>query len=437
MLGSSRVTRRTSRPRFLRALRQMTGNFFSGAGLMEMSTQNQEDRYDSMSFMTRSHRFFPSLPHDRILRRRVLRRISNLVLIPLLSAIAAYAIVHQSAAPAFSPPRSARMTNPAPSAPVSSPAPNQATAVGYKLDAGPATVTEVPDIVLHDAKRNKDLHVRIFYPDAPGKYPVIVFSHGAGGSQNCCEALTRHWASHGYVSLQPTHNDSVTQRRNSGEENIRFPQALRDALKKPALWESRPLDISFVLDSLAELQKRVPALAGRMDTDHIGVGGHSMGAFTADAIAGALIDLPGRPTTSFADSRVKAVLLLSPQGPGEFGLTDHSWERISIPLMSMTGSLDSGAGKQGPEWKKIPFERSQPGDKYHLFIQGVNHGSFVKAQPLFPAQAAQAEAILGYTNSAALAFWDAYLKGDTAAKNYLQSDALANSSHGAAKLSRR
>jgi predicted dienelactone hydrolase len=147
----------------------------------------------------------------------------------------------------------------------------------YKLADGTHAVTEVPDIVLHDAKRNKDLHVRIFYPNEPGLYPVIVFSHGAGGSQSCCEALTRHWATYGYVTLQPTYDDSTVQRRNAGEEDINFLIAVRDALKKPALWQSRPQDISFVLDSLPVLQKRIPALAGKIDAEHIGVGGHSMG----------------------------------------------------------------------------------------------------------------------------------------------------------------
>jgi predicted dienelactone hydrolase len=227
------------------------------------------------------------------------------------------------------------------------------------------------------------------------------------------------------------------QRRNSGEEDIHFLKAVRDALKKPALWQSRPQDISFVLDSLPALQKRIPALSGRIDAQRIGVGGHSMGAFTADAIAGALVDLPNHPATNLADPRVKAVLLLSPQGPGEFGLDDHSWDQVSIPLLSMTGSLDRGAGEQDPEWRKIPFERSQPGDKYHVFIQGANHMSFVSAKTLLPARAARNESILGYTNSASLAFWDAYLKADRAARSYLQSDALSNSTHGAVKLSRR
>ncbi len=227
------------------------------------------------------------------------------------------------------------------------------------------------------------------------------------------------------------------QRRNAGEEDINFLKAVRDALKKPALWQSRPQDISFVLDSLAALQKRVPALGGKIDAEHIGVGGHSMGAFTADAIAGALVDLPGHPATNFNDPGVKAVLLLSPQGPGEFGLTDHSWDHVTLPLLSMTGSLDLGAGNQGPEWKKIPFERSQPGAKYHVFIDGANHMSFINAKTTLPGRAAQGDAILGYTNAASLAFWDAYLKAKPTAKNYLQSDALPDFSHASVKIFRR
>ncbi|HEY6263285.1 MAG TPA: hypothetical protein VIW93_00655 [Candidatus Acidoferrum sp.] len=39
--------------------------------------------------------------------------------------------------------------------------------------------------------------------------------------------------------------------------------------------------------------------------------------------------------------------------------------------------------------------------------------------------------------SSPLAFWDAYLKDDAAAKAHLQFNALQNSSHGAIKLSRR
>ena len=457
MSRSLHAAHRPFRPGLIPAFRQWVSNYFREAGFRPASAHKLKNRAQTMPTAAHHHRIFPSLPKDYIHRRRLRRRISNAILIPLLSGVAAYFITRPTGGTGFSLPKSARQStlamaaNPVSLVPGNAPISSDRLAAGttegstsdsmisgaYKLADGPHTVTEVTDIVLHDAKREKDLHVRVFYPQEPGPYPVIVFSHGAGGSQSCCEGLTRHWATFGYVTLQPTHEDSTVQRRNAGEEDINFLVAVRDALKKPALWQSRPKDISFVLDSLPVLQKRIPALNGKMDVERIGVGGHSMGAFTADAIAGALVNLPNHPATNFADPRVKAVVLLSPQGPGEFGLVAHSWDHVTLPLLSMTGSLDLGAENHGPDWKKIPFERSQPGAKYHVFIEGANHMSFINAKTLLPGRAAQGDSILGFTNSASLAFWDAYLKADAAAKSYLLSDALPEFSHGVVKLSRR
>ena len=77
------------------------------------------------------------------------------------------------------------------------------------------------------------------------------------------------------------------------------------------------------------------------------------------------------------------------------------------------------------------------GNKYHLFIQGANHMSFITARTVLATRGSQGEAILDYTNSAALAFWDAYLKGDKDARVYLESDRLGKQSHNAVKLYRR
>jgi predicted dienelactone hydrolase len=375
--------------------------------------------------------------------RRIRKLLTNVAIVALVSLGAAFVITRQSGA-GYSAPSLERNSNSDMSDrnPRGAVIPDLASraadeAEGYKLETGPLAVTEVSDIVLRDSKPNKDLHVRIFYPVATGKYPVIVFSHGAGGSQNCCDSLTRHWATYGYVTLQPTHDDSATQRRAAGEDNTRFLPAVREALKNPALWQSRPQDISFLLDSLPELQKRVAGLNGKIDFDRIGVGGHSMGSYTAEAIGGAVVDLPEHPGTNFSDPRAKAILCLSPQGPNQFGLTAQSFARISLPFLGITGSLDSLGPVASPAWHRIPFERSQPGDKYEVFIQGASHMSFITDETLLASRSSQAAAILGYTNSASLAFWDAYLKQDPTAQKFLQSDKLESYSHGAVKLSRR
>jgi predicted dienelactone hydrolase len=386
--------------------------------------------------------FVKLLPSSELRRRRLFRRIRGIAFVVGLAVVSSYAIIRQTVAPGFSVSRRFRpAAAPLADAAAAQPAPPDAGALSgdYKLAQGPYDVAEVPDLVLHDAARNKDLHVRIFYPsEGPdGPYPVIVFSHGAGGSDTCCDVLTRHWAGYGYVTLQPTHDDSAQQRRANGDSDAGFLQAVRDALKNPALWESRPRDISFLLDSLPEIERRVPALKGRMDARRIGMSGHSMGAFTTEVIVGARIDLPSRPGASFADPRIRAALALSPQGPGQFGFTDDSWDAVKLPYMGMTGSLDSLGPVASPEWHKAPFERAQPGDKYHVFIRGANHMSFISARTLLPGRAAKAQAILDDVQCAALAFWDAYLKDDSAAKRYLASDALAKYSNGTVTLDRR
>ena len=377
-------------------------------------------------------------------RRRRKTLLANIAIISALSVVAALVITWQSGGVGFSLPNSAGrstvVTTPPPVKASSAPALpslSDQSSDGYKLETGPFAVNEVAGLMLHDEKRNNDVRVRIFYPVIAGKYPVIVFSHGAGGSDTCCESLTRHWATYGYITIQPIHDDSVAQRNSSGDENARFPQAVREALKNPALWESRPRDISFVLDSLAGLQKRVAGLNGKIDAARIGVAGHSMGAYTAEAIGGALVDLPDHPGQNFSDPRVKAILCLSPQGPGQFGLTTHSFANVSLPFMGVTGSLDNLGPLANAAWHRTPFERSQPGDKFEVFIRGASHVSFISAETVNSARSSQAAAILGYTNSASLAFWDAYLKDDAAAKKFLDGDALEHSSHGAAKLSRR
>lgn len=432
---------------------QSLSNFVGSTGFGTSKARNHRHNGDGMPPTARHQRSFLSLRCDFAHRRKYRRRLTNVILVPVLSLLVAYVITRPTGGAGFNLPKSLQRESASPAnspaalpqaamaASVESDGKNLAIAAfsksGYKLAEGPYKVTEASDVSLRDKKRNKVLHLRVFYPNDPGPFPVIVFSHGAGGSQNCCDTLTRHWASYGYVMLQPTHDDSTTQRRNSGEGEVNSLRVVREALKKPALWESRPEDISFVLDSFAALQSQIPGLAGKLDANHIGVGGHSMGAFAADAIAGALVDLPGRPATSFMDKRVKAALLLSPQGPGEFGLNDHSWDGVSLPLLSMTGSLDMGANREAPGWRRIPFDRSEPGDKYHVFIEGANHTSFMSPETAAPARAAPGEAIFDYANSASLAFWDAYLKADSNAKQYLQSNALAGFSHGAVTLLRR
>lgn len=317
---------------------------------------------------------------------------------------------------------------------------NKTDVANYKLADGPFAVETSEPIVLHDAQRNKDLPVSVTFPKGDRKFPVVVFSHGAGGSGDMVlTGLPKFWSSHGYVCLMPTHSDSIKLRRQQGERGANMMNVVKRAITRKEDWENRPRDITSLLDSLGELEKKLPKLKDRPDRARIGVGGHSFGAFTAQAVGGATLDVAGDgKLRSLADQRVKAILQLSGQGKGQMGLHEHSWDAMKLPMMCVTGSLDRGAQGQEPAWRREPFALSPAGDKYFVFIEGANHFSFTGgAGSRLGGTRGDSKAILDWVKQATLAFWDASLKQDAAAKTWLQSEALATLSQGKTKLERR
>ena len=303
----------------------------------------------------------------------------------------------------------------------------------YESTSPEYPVETLKTLVLHDHQRNKDLPLNVLYPDAQGPFPIIIFSHGAGASKDNYVNLTTYWARHGFVVIQPSHHDSIALRRSQGE-HAGWGEALHEALADPEAWQNRPQDISFVIDSLPEIERMAPQLKGKMDLKTIGVGGHSFGAYTSEAIAGALVQIKKDALpVSFADKRVAAVIAMSPEGPGQIGFVDNSWADQHLPIMTMTGTRDYAGFAKGPSWRKIPFDRSPAGDKYHLLIGGANHFSFVG----HAEDGGEAGAIFSYVKVSSLAFWEAYLKHDEKALDYLNSDALAKSSDGLVSFYRK
>jgi predicted dienelactone hydrolase len=283
----------------------------------------------------------------------------------------------------------------------------------YNPDTGPHKVLVLDHVVLHDAQRNKDVQVKVYYPAEPGPFPVIIFSHGALASKDAYWALGQYWASFGYVSIHPSHADSVA---DNG-----FRGTVLDAISDPGGWTDRPKDISFIIDSLGHLEELAPGLKHKLDVSRIGVGGHSFGAYTAEAIGGATVLLPGEDKTqSFRESRVAAVVMLSPEGAGEMGLTERSWDNFHIPMLLMYGGRDGGPRKQAPAWRSEPFHKSPPGDKFEVELKGATHMAF--AGPLL--QTDLQTRVFRCAKLETLAFWDAYLKGDRQAKWYLTTNAL-------------
>ena len=345
----------------------------------------------------------------------------------------------------------------------------QASGDAYKLNSGPYQVSVVDDLVLSDQARDKQLEIRVYYPEADGPFPVLVFSHGMGGSKEVGEDLMAYWAGHGYIVICPTHADSIKLYAKEHPDEVdgwvrdmgkrQMMKLLRQTARSPEDWENRARDISLVLDSLSRIEDESPLLRGRLDHRTIGVGGHSYGAYTTMLIGGAVLDPPGRAAdVSWGDERADALLVMSGQGVGRLGLTEHSWDGFSLPMMVMSGTRDNAAGGMDVVSRRDPYDYAPAGDKYLVWIEDAVHASFtgglasgdkrenyrgrwtewvLGSEDVESAEFEQIDqqAIFDYVKTATLAYWDSNLKADNAAAAWLAGKELEVYSEGAVELS--
>lgn len=117
-----------------------------------------------------------------------------------------------------------------------------------------------------------------------GPYPLVIWSHGHGGSPYYGHTLPEHLASRGFVVIAPEHTGNA----------IRDTEETINAMWGPML-VLRPLDISAAIDFAAELNE-TGLMAGMIDLDHVAVIGMSFGGYTALMAGGAQLDLTGFST---------------------------------------------------------------------------------------------------------------------------------------------
>jgi hypothetical protein len=237
---------------------------------------------------------------------------------------------------------------------------------------GAATpIVSVKPVVLAAPERGDDLQVRVSAPVSGGALPVVVFSHGFGGSLDKYAPLADFWAARGFVVVQPTHLDSRTL------------AVTPDDPRYPNIWRLRISDLTRVLDDLDVLLAAVPGLPGRVDTGRIAVAGHSWGAQTASTLLGAgVLDASGTPGEDFADKRLTAGVLLSLTGTGEslspfaaenFPFMHPEFSDLTIPALIVTGDNDqSQLSTRGPDWFTDAYFMS-PGAQHLLTLFGGEH----------------------------------------------------------------
>jgi predicted dienelactone hydrolase len=273
------------------------------------------------------------------------------------------------------------------------------------------------DLIVKDQKRSREIPIRIYLPKERTPAPVVLFSHGLGGSREGSAYLGNHWAARGYVAVflqHPGSDDSVWKDKPPAERlaAMRAAAGLENFLL-------RVDDVRALLDQLEQWNKTAGnPLAGRLDLKRIGMSGHSFGAVTTQAISGQRF-VRGAGLT---DSRIKAAVIMSPSGPRRGGNAEQAFGSVKIPWMLLTGTRDAAPiGDADPASRLAVYPTLPAGGKYELVLDNAEHSAFTdRALPgdSQPRNPNHHRLILGLTT----AFWDAYLRNDVNAAKWLDGD---------------
>ena len=297
-------------------------------------------------------------------------------------------------------------------------------------------VPKLPQSALRDAPRR------------PGRFPLVLFSHGLWGHRRQSTFLLTHLASHGYITASANHvgNTAIDRMQLMMEghfaEVSADPQALLDRISA-----DRRIDIQEILDFLSEASPWDDAI----HTACVGLAGHSWGACT---VLDALAD----------ERRVTAALALAPGG-GPLQLSPEvidRWVRLNwprpVPTLLIAAQKDSLTPVPAVEEIYSQLENCR-----FFLLHGADHVHFVDqieethnimrqviaSRPAGPDRDQALERMLPFeqlcsaaashcaVQSLALAHFDFHLKEQAAAAAWLETHAQSIiASHGATVESR-
>jgi predicted dienelactone hydrolase len=274
---------------------------------------------------------------------------------------------------------------------------------------------EPRDLTVTDATRNREIPIRVQLPVSTNAAPVVVFSHGLGGSRENNGFMARHWAARGYavVNLQhPGSDDSVWKDEKGGQRLA----AMRDAASA-SNYLLRMKDVPAALDQLAKWNAEPGhALRGRLDMENIGMSGHSFGALTTQGVSG---QQAARGRISFTDPRIDAAVMFSPSTPTARGDHSKAFGSVKIPWLLMTGTKDvSVIGGATLDHRLGVFPLLPAGSKYELVLHNAEHSAFSE-RPLPGDKVERNPNHHRLQLALTTAFWDAHLRHDEAARAWL------------------
>jgi predicted dienelactone hydrolase len=286
---------------------------------------------------------------------------------------------------------------------------------GYDpLAVAPAFHPAHMDLTVHDAARNRDIPIRVYLPTNTVPQPVVLFSHGLGGTREGSVFLGEHWSARGYVAvfLQHPGSDDSVWKGEPREQRMR-------AMKQAASLDNfllRVHDVPAVLNQLEIWNTaKTNQLAGRLDLKKVGMSGHSFGAVTTEAVSGESLPVDGQ---TFTDPRIRTAIAFSPSSP-KTGSAEKAFGSVKIPWLLMTGTRDIGPiGDTDVASRLAVYPALHGAPKYEVVLHNAEHSVFTdRALPgnREPRNPNHHRVILALST----AFWNAYLRGDAGALAWL------------------
>lgn len=291
-----------------------------------------------------------------------------------------------------------------------------------------------------EEKDNRKVTIQYWYPSevsgqeetiAEGKFPLVIFSHGAFGYRMSNYSTYQELASHGYIvcSIDHTYHAFMTKQED-GQTIIANMEFINSAMgaqsgqldaeevyKLEQEWmKLRTGDMKFVLDYIKKNASSSSAdpVYKSMDLQHIGVFGHSMGGATAAQI--------GRE-----DQDVDAVVVVDGTMMGEImGFKDGKEVVTDMPypkpIMNIYNESHYSEALAAPDQYPNMVAYKNAPDSYQLVIDGSGHMNFTDLAIISPflskmLETGDRDAIdvdprfcIETTNGAILEFFDCYLK---------------------------
>lgn len=264
---------------------------------------------------------------------------------------------------------------------------------------GPHAVT-IDDGEWIDPGRGRVLKWRRHAPAGMHDAPVILFSHGLGGSRQSGACWLAHWASWGIAAIAIQHPGTDADML-AGQSPLAMRRLLRHAAH-PLELRQRQHDLRHALDCIA------PDAGSR----RLGLAGHSFGAVSAARLLGerrGLDDLP-------ADPRIAAAVLFSPSARGGRLPLEERYRDVVAPCLHLTGNEDHGIGPgdiDAPA-RTLPYRHATSAERLLLVLDGARHADLSGDSADTPGTAV--------LRAASVAFWLAHLGAMEVAARWLATE---------------